>query len=134
MVRYVQYPPSDPPPAIDEVTEPRQQERVIAALRSAAEEMARGCDLRDTGSVLDSIVVHAVETVPGADAGGITMTEDAKIESRHTTSSAIGDLDQLQTDLNEGPCIEAATNPPPGGVIVVDDLAGDDAEAQFIGL
>src|SRR4051812_17508185 len=102
MVRCVQYPPSDPPPAIDEVTGPRQQERVIAALRSAAEEMARGCNLRATESVLDSIVVHAVETVPGADAGGITVAEDAKIESSHFTAHAIGELDQLQTDLNEG--------------------------------
>jgi hypothetical protein len=100
----------------------------MVALRSAAEEMARGRALHDTESVLDSIVVHAVETVPGADAGGITLAEDAKIESSHFTAPAIGELDQLQTDLNEGPCIEAATNPPPSGVIVVDDLAGDDAE------
>jgi hypothetical protein len=101
---------------------------VILALRSAAEEMARGSNLRNMESVLDSIVVHAVETVPGADAGGITVAEDAKIESSHATASAVGELDQLQTDLNEGPCIEAATNPPSGGVIVVDDLAGEDAE------
>lgn len=128
-MRYVQYPPFEPPPAADDVIEPSQQERVIVALRSAAEEMARGCDLRYTESVLNSIVVHAVETVPGADAGGITVSDDAKIESRHATASVIGELDQLQTDLNEGPCIDAAKNPPPGGVIVVDDLAGDDAEA-----
>jgi hypothetical protein len=101
---------------------------VIAALRSAAAEMARGCNLRDTDSVLDSIVVHAVETVPGADAGGITVAKNSRIESSHGTAHAIGELDQLQTDLNEGPCIDAATNPPPGGVIVIDDLAGDDAE------
>src|SRR6195952_5405794 len=90
--------------------------------------MERGTNLRDMDSVMDSFVIHAVETVPGADAGGITVTEDSKIESSHTTAHAIGDLDQLQTDLNEGPCIEAATNPPPSGVIVVDDLAGDDAD------
>ena len=102
---------------------------MTAALRSAADEMARGTNLRDMDSVLDSIVVHAVETVPGADAGGITVAEDSKLESSHTTAHAIGELDQLQTELNEGPCIDAATNPPPGGVIVVDDLAGDDAEA-----
>jgi hypothetical protein len=91
--------------------------------------MARGCDLRDMDRVLDSIVVHAVETVPGADAGGITVAENSEIESKHTTVHAIGELDQLQTDLGEGPCISAATNPPPNGVIVIDDLAGDDAEA-----
>jgi hypothetical protein len=128
MVRDVQSPPSDPPPATHEVTEPGQQERVIAALRSGAEEMARSCNLRDMDSVLDSIVLHAVETVPGADAGGITVAEDSKIESSHTTAHAIGDLDQLQTELNEGPCIDAATDPPPSGVIVIDDLGGDDAE------
>jgi hypothetical protein len=102
---------------------------VTAALRSAADEMARGANLREMDSVLDSIVVHAVDTVPGADAGGITVAEDSKLESSHTTAHAIGELDQLQTELNEGPCIDAATNPPPGGVIVIDDLAGDDAEA-----
>jgi hypothetical protein len=91
--------------------------------------MARGANLREMDSVLDSIVVHAVDTVPGADAGGITVAEDSKLESSHTTAHAIGELDQLQTELNEGPCIDAATNPPPSGVIVVDDLAGDDAEA-----
>ncbi len=102
---------------------------MIRALRSAAEEMARGSNLRDIDSVLDSIVIHAVETVPGADAGGITVAENSKIESSHTTVHAIGELDQLQTELDEGPCITAATNPPRGGVIVIDDLAGDDAEA-----
>ena len=127
-MRRVQSQPSDPTPATDEVTELRQQERVILALRSAAEEMAHGCKLRDTDSVLDSIVVHAVETVPGADAGGITVAEDSRIRSSHTTVHAIGELDELQTELGEGPCINAATNPPPSGVIVIDDLAGDDAE------
>lgn len=116
------------PTGASEVTDLQQQERVIGALRSAAEEMARGINLRDTESVLDRIVVHAVETVPGADAGGITMTEDAKIESNHSTASAIGELDQLQTDINEGPCIEAAKNPPASRVVVAEDLAGADAE------
>jgi ANTAR domain len=100
----------------------------MAALRSAAQEMTRGRGLHDTASILDRIVVHAVETVPGAEAGGITIAEHSKIESRHITTPAIGELDQLQTDLAEGPCIEAATNPPPSGVVVVDDLAGDDAQ------
>lgn len=37
-------------------------------------------------------------------------------------------LDELQAELDQGPCISAADEPPPSGVLVAHDLAGGDAE------
>jgi ANTAR domain-containing protein len=73
-------------------------------------------------------VAKAVETVPSADAGGITLTQDAQVDSRYHTADPIGELDELQNRLNEGPCVTAAEDPPISGVILADDLAGEDAD------
>ena len=39
-----------------------------------------------------------------------------------------GKLDETQGQLYEGPCITALDDPPESGVVVAQDLAGDDAE------
>jgi hypothetical protein len=37
-------------------------------------------------------------------------------------------LDETQSELHEGPCIEAIEDPPESGVVVAQDFAGADAE------
>lgn len=77
--------------------------------------------------VLRQVVSSAVQTVPGADAAGISLATTDTIESRAPFNDAIRQLDKLQVQQGQGPCLRALTYPPPGGVVVVDDLLGADA-------
>jgi hypothetical protein len=48
--------------------------------------------------------------------------------SSHATTDAISEVDRLQARLGEGPCLDAVHHPPPNGVVLADDLEGDDVE------
>jgi hypothetical protein len=120
--------PAQPSPTAGDPIEPGERQRVFHALRSAADDMRDRNNLRDLDVTLSDLVAKAVETVPNADAGGITVTDDARIDSRYHTTDALGELDELQNRLHEGPCITAAEDPPASGVILADDLAGEDAD------
>jgi hypothetical protein len=105
---------------------PGQAEQLVVALRSAAQELLDRHSIRDLQQTLSEIVAAAVETVPGATAGGISVTEDGIVDSRNPTSRGISELDRLQAELHEGPCITALESPAEDGVVVAEDLAGDD--------
>jgi hypothetical protein len=105
-----------------------QDDEVVVALRTAARALARRPGIRDLEETLRQIVASAVVTVPGADAGSLSMTAEARVETRHPTSEAIRALDETQSALGEGPCISAIEDPPASGVVVAQDLAGADAE------
>ncbi|MEJ2889707.1 GAF and ANTAR domain-containing protein [Actinomycetospora aeridis] len=100
---------------------------LLDALRSAAHDLIDRRNFRDLDLLLSRIVLTAVETVPGADAGGISTTTDGLLGSQNPTSGVISKLDQLQSELREGPCISAIDQLPSDGLVIVDDLAGDDA-------
>ncbi|MDT7743465.1 MAG: hypothetical protein QOE59_2543 [Actinomycetota bacterium] len=120
--------PAEPSPIAGDPIEPGERQRVFHALRSSADAMRSRNSLRDLDATLSDLVAKAVETVPSADAGGITFTQDTRIDSKYHTADPIGELDELQSRLNEGPCITAAEDPPVSGVILADDLAGEDAD------
>ncbi|PVY30841.1 GAF and ANTAR domain-containing protein [Williamsia muralis] len=93
-------------------------------LRAVTEELAGGIRTRlpeSIASVLEGLTSSAVEHVPGADHAGITViTKRNKITSTAATSRAARRLDHLQSELGEGPCVDAATHQ---HTIRVDDLA-----------
>lgn len=101
---------------------------LVVALRNAAQRLTTRQSIRDLDFTLAAIVQAAVETVPGVDAGGVSMTEDSTITSRAPTHTAISKLDAVQSELAEGPCIEALGHPGPDGVVAAQDLAGADAQ------
>jgi len=103
-------------------------EQLVVALRSAANDLITRRSLRDMHQTLSLIVAAAAETVPGADAAGISMTRGGEVTSDHLTVETITKLDRLQGELGEGPCISAILEAPEDGVVVAHDLAGDDAE------
>jgi hypothetical protein len=105
-----------------------QDEQLVIAMRAAAQELARRRSIRDLEQTLGEIVASAVRTVPGVDAGSISMYRDGRIETRHPTSEEIGRLDDTQSELHQGPCITAIDDPPASGIVVAQDLAGADAE------
>jgi hypothetical protein len=112
----------------DGTVQPQQNEQLVVALRQAARELAGRRSIRDLEETLRQIVVSAVQTVPGVDAGSISMTQDGRVETRHPTSAEIGKLDEVQSELHEGPCITALEEPPPSGLVVARDFAGADVE------
>ncbi len=103
-------------------------ERLVIALRAAAHDLTRRRSIRDLEETLGQIVSSAVATVPGVDAGSISMTQAGRIETRHPTNDLVGKIDDRQSELHEGPCISALEDPPESGTVVADDLAGDDAD------
>jgi hypothetical protein len=108
--------------------DPGPHDQLVIALRSAARDLAQRRSIRDLQQTLEQIVASAVHTISGVDAGSISMTEHGRIETRHPTSEEIRKLDEVQSELHEGPCITALEDPPPSGTVVADDLAGDDAQ------
>jgi hypothetical protein len=106
----------------------RDNNELIAALRRAVERMVEYGIERDQDETVTHVVQAAVETVPGAIGGGITRAEAGQVRSSHSTDGRSGRLDALQAELNEGPCVSAADEPPPSGIYLAHDLAGSDAE------
>ncbi|MFC5138889.1 GAF and ANTAR domain-containing protein [Actinomycetospora rhizophila] len=103
-------------------------EQLVKSLRSAAEQLTENRSIRDLEATVGKLVHAAVATIPGADGGGISRTEQGTVRSSHATDNAILGLDQLQSELGQGPCITAADDPPPAGIVVAQDLAGPDGE------
>ena len=109
--------------------QPDQADALVLALRNAARDLVERRSINDLEQALTQIVAVAVDTVPGVDGGGITMTENGHITSRCPTSEDIRKLDDLQAELHEGPCISAVEYPPADGVVLAQDLTGPpDAE------
>ena len=104
--------------------QPQRADSLVLALRNAAREMVDRRSISDLEYVLTQIVAVAVDTVPGVDAGGITMTENGHITSRSPTNDDIRKLDDLQAEMHEGPCITAVEYPPDDGVVLAQDLTG----------
>jgi hypothetical protein len=107
--------------------DPRQHDDLVVALRRAARVLASRRSIRDLEETLGQIVTSAVATIPGVDAGSISITEHGRIETRHPSTDAIGKLDRTQSELYEGPCISAIDDPPAEGIVIAQDFAGEDA-------
>jgi hypothetical protein len=103
-------------------------EALVTSLRQAARELTAKRSIRDLEQTLTEIVTSAVDTIPAVDAGGISITRDGEILSRHPTHPAITKLDRLQAELTEGPCITAIEEPPADGIVIAEDLEGADGE------
>ncbi|RZT87823.1 AmiR/NasT family two-component response regulator [Pseudonocardia sediminis] len=104
---------------------------LVSALQSAAKSLIERRSIDDMEHALGQIVLAAVETVPGAAAGGISTTTDGRIESRSPSGDDVLHLDQRQAELHEGPCITASEEPPDDGVVIAEDLSNDPDAARW---
>lgn len=82
----------------------------------------------DAESTLHEIVESSVEIVPGARWAGISLVEGSQIESRAPTGPIVAALDQLQSDLNQGPCLRALRE---HHTVRIDDMATDERWPRF---
>src|SRR4051794_16124645 len=72
---------------------------------------------------LERICMQALEVVPAAEYCGITLRRRrGRLETVVATDPLVSRCDALQYELNEGPCLEAATD---HGVFLVGDTMSD---------
>jgi GAF domain-containing protein len=78
----------------------------------------------DVEATLEAIASAAVTTVPGADECGISyVIGRSRVQPRAATSDLPRQVDALQEELQQGPCMDAAWDQE---VVRVDDLAVDE--------
>lgn len=87
---------------------------------------------RDLDSTLDAIVHTAQRSLPGIDHVGISIVHrNGTIETRAGSDQLVWELDQLQYDLGEGPCLHAVRTQP---VVRVDDLRAEQRWPRYVPL
>ncbi len=92
-------------------------------------EVARSLlDERGVDATLDRICSLAVETVEGCQAAGISIAEGKRVTSRSTTDELPSLLDQIQTDTQEGPCVDAIKE---HEVFMTGSLADEERALEF---
>jgi GAF domain-containing protein len=93
------------------------------AVRKAVADLVESlADLSDDS--LETLTAAARDTVPGAEFASITVVnEDGTVETLAPTDPIIAIVDQIQAELKEGPCYDAATE---DAVYVAEDLAHDE--------
>ncbi|MCW2783714.1 MAG: hypothetical protein JWP74_231 [Marmoricola sp.] len=93
--------------------------KVTRALNQVARDLGHA---RELDEVLNTIVASVVQSLPEIDHAGISVTHrDGRIETKVWTDDLVTDLDQLQYDLDEGPCVDAMNTAIPGDIVRVDD-------------
>ncbi|GAA1520590.1 GAF and ANTAR domain-containing protein [Kribbella lupini] len=94
---------------------------IVTVMNTVAETLTYPIKLDEA---LEQITQGAADTVPGIDHASITLTtRHGQIETLAPTDQVAVLLDELQYDLREGPCLDAALRDP---WVQVDDLAADD--------
>lgn len=83
---------------------------LASALASAARSIGIKQSVEDA---LDAIVRTAQTSVPGFDHVGISIVDrHGRVETKAATDSLVWELDRLQYDLGEGPCVSAMRETP----------------------
>lgn len=86
---------------------PQGAARDVELAKTFAEVARALLDERDVDATLDRICILAVETVEACQAAGISIVDGNRITSRSTTDELPCLIDQIQTETQEGPCVDA---------------------------
>lgn len=93
-------------------------------LTESARRITARATLDDIDTVLQRLIEVAVAQIPGAEYGGVTMVEDGALTTRAPSDPRIIEIDALQAELGEGPCV-TALHANSSAVVQVDDFAGE---------
>jgi GAF domain-containing protein len=97
------------------------------AMADAARAMNAPRSLEET---LDGIVRAAALAVPGMDHVGISVAHrKGKIETKAATSQLVWELDQMQYEIDEGPCVYTIEEHP---VVVVENLRHEQRWPRYV--
>jgi GAF domain-containing protein len=58
--------------------------------------------------LLTRVATYAVRAIPGADGAGLTLLEDDRADTIVATAPFVGEIDDIQYGLGQGPCVTAA--------------------------
>ena len=83
----------------------------------------------DPAATLRSIVEAAITMVPGARWAGISLIRGQQVTPQAPSDGLVAELDQLQTDLSEGPCLSALRD---HHTVHIDDMAGETRWPRFV--
>lgn len=83
---------------------------------------------QDSADILRTIVDAAAGIVPGARWAGISLIEGRRVVAVVPTDPIVAKLDELQTELGDGPCITALRD---HHTIHIDDMSSDPRWPQF---
>lgn len=92
---------------------------------------ARLLDASTVADVLEQVVVTAGRVVPGAEVVSVTLrSPEGRFFTPVETDPVASELDEVQYETGEGPCLEACREDGPGHVLS-DDLAAERAWPRF---
>ncbi|WP_237570730.1 GAF and ANTAR domain-containing protein [Mycolicibacterium lacusdiani] len=95
------------------------------AMHDIADHLSRHDDIGDT---LASVTASAVELIDGIDYADVLMITDGEFRSVKPTTPMLSELDQLQQQAGEGPCLEAVVT---DSIIRCPDLSSDERWPRF---
>ena len=91
------------------ITDPQSIEDQDEALRDSLLELSRlGSNRMGLEELLTRVARYAVQAIPGADGAGLTLIEDDRQDTIVATVAFVGEVDDIQYGIGEGPCISAA--------------------------
>jgi GAF domain-containing protein len=98
---------------------------------SALAEAARTINaVHSLDATLDAIVRAALASVPGFDHVGISIVhKNGKVETMAATGQLVWELDAVQYELGEGPCLRALREEP---VVVAEELCHDQRWPRYV--
>ena len=100
---------------------------IAAALTEAARAINSPRTVEDT---LDAIAHAAQRNVPGFDEAGISIVHrSGKVETRAGTGRLVWHLDNVQSELGDGPCVGALRDE---SVVAVERLAADERWPRYV--
>ncbi|GAA3790713.1 GAF and ANTAR domain-containing protein [Amycolatopsis tucumanensis] len=82
----------------------------------------------DVDGTVGHIVAAAMATIAGVEDAGVSLLESGQVRSVAPSSAIVAELDRLQVELGEGPCVDAMVDCP---VYRVGDLAADRRWPRF---
>lgn len=93
------------------------------AVQKAIAELVDSLSDLNTDSI-EVLTSTACKVVPGADFASVTLVHsDGSVDTLAPTDPVVASADQLQVELNEGPCVDAATD---DAMFVAEDLVNDE--------
>jgi putative methionine-R-sulfoxide reductase with GAF domain len=82
-----------------------------------------------SADTLQAIVDSVPHIVPGARWAGISLVEGKAVVAKAPTSPAVAELDQLQSDLNDGSCLTSLRD---HHTVQVDDMRTDQRWPKYV--
>jgi GAF domain-containing protein len=101
------------------------ERELTAEVEAVAGAVLSGATLEAT---LGKVVTAAVATIDGCDRAGVLLVDGPAIRTVTHSDAAVLDIDRLQQEAGQGPCMDALTN---RVVVYVGDLADDDLYPGF---